>query len=498
MKARKITSVLCTLALVFTMAVSASAQEVASSSSITSAKTPTGAASVTQKWANKYTSSSAYGDMNACGTPLAVGNYIYVTDSNNGKLLKLNAATGATEKSVACSNIPPYFSQITYGDGKIYVPQQTATSVQISAFDADTLALVWQSSEVTSKSGNLQIAAPIIYYNQHIYFGTYVQDASYSYISGKFACLSTTTGTSVWQYDNASAGYYFAGGTIAGNAIVFGDATGNLVSHDLLNNTVYDTAALGSAVYSTPCYSNGKVYVSVKNGNLISVPLKSNSTFDDTAKITTKLGNNLTSSPVVYNGRVYVAGGGYGATTPFSVLNADTLAIVYQINDIHSQSTPLISTAYATADNHQQVYIYVTNYMDGATNPVTYESTFNAGSSCTYLIKDSAGQTAASYEKLANVSVPQSCTQSIVASDAGWLYYYNDSGNLFALAPTAVTPKPVSSTVSTPAKSTIAAGNTSSSTPNTPTGSSSTAVIFFSAAVVSAAVYCAAKQKRHK
>jgi hypothetical protein len=368
--------------------------------------------------------------MSSCGTPLAVGSYIYVTDSNSGKLLKLDAATGATVKSAACSDIPHFFSMIAYGDGKIYVPQQTSFGVQISAFDAATLAFVWHSSALA----NLKIAAPITYYNQHIYFGTYDNN---SYTSGTIACLNTTNGNSVWQYSNPNAGYYCSGGTIAGNAILFADTNGNLTSRNL-DGTLYDTAALGGPVHSTPCFSNGKVYVSLTDGNLVSVPLKSNSTFEIGSKITTKLGNQLTSSPVVYNSRVYIAGGGYGSTTPFSVLNADTLAIIYQINGVLSQSTPLISTAYATAENHQQVYIYVTNYFDG---PADWSS-FNPGSSCTYLIKDSENQTTPSYETLANVSVPQSSSQSVLASDAGWLYYYNDSGNLFAFAPTApIAPK---------------------------------------------------------
>ncbi len=491
MKAKKITSVLCALALAVSVAVTTSAQQ-ADNGSITSAKTPASSTSVTQKWANKYASSSPWGDTNSCGTPLAVGNYLYVTDSSSNKLLKLDAKTGAAVKSAAYANIPPYFSMLAYGDGKIYVPQQTATSVQISAFDADTLNLVWQSAAITSAAGNLQIGAPITYYNRHIYLGTYVQDSSWNYIAGKFACLNTADGTSVWQYDNANAGYYSAGSTIAGNAIVFGDTAGNLSSLDLLSGAVKDTVALGSSIYSTPCFSNGKAYVSLKDGNLVSVPLKSDSTFYSTAKMTVKLGNSITSSPVVYNGRVYVAGGGYGSTSPFSVLDANTLHIIYQINGIHSQSTPLISTAYATADNHQQVYLYVTNYFSGAED----WSSFNADSSCTYLIKDSIGQTTASYEKLANVSVPQSCTQSVTASDAGWLYYYNDSGNLFAFAPVTET-KPASSTpvipVNTPASA--PATSTSSAAHNAPTGGSSSAVLLFGAAALSVAVFCATKKK---
>lgn len=484
MKTKKITSVLCALAIVCSMALSVSAQETAGDR-ITSAKTPTASNAVTQKWTNHYVAKSAYGDMAACGTPIPVGNYLYVTD-NRGKLLKLSAQTGAEVKSASCSNIPPYFSQPTYGDGKIFVPQQTAKGVQISAYDADTLGLVWQSSEITSANGSLQIAAPITYYNHHIYFGTYVQDASWKYISGVFACLNAADGSSAWQYNNDKAGYYWSGSAAVGSAIVFADTAGNLVSHSLTGSTVYGTISLGDAVYSTPYYYNGKLYISVNNGNIVSLPLNSDNTFDTAKKNSVKIGNNITSSPVVYNGRVYVAGGGYGATTPFTVLNADTLGIVYQIKGILSQSTPLVSAAYATEENHHQVYIYVTNYSSGTTDPATYETKYNADSSCTYLIKDSAGQEAASFEKLINVSVPQSCTQSVAASDAGWLYYYNDSGSLFALAPVAV-----------PAKPSNNAGNTSSTTTpvkNVPTGDSGASLVFFGAAAVSAVIFLAARK----
>lgn len=493
MKSKKIVSALCTVVFVCSMVLTVSAQGSVASPNITTAKTPVSSAAVEQKWANKYVSTSAWGESASCGTPVTVGNYVYVTDSNAGKLFKLDAQTGATVKSVDCQNIPPYFSQITYGDGKIYVPQQNNTNktVQITAFNADTLAKVWQSAEISNpkvgSSDALQVSAPIFYYNQHIYFGTFVQDSSYSYVSGAYLCLNTSDGNTAWQHKNTSSGYYYAGGTVANSAILVGDCAGNLVSLDLATGAGKDSINLGGAIKSTPYFEDGKAYVSVTTGDIISVPVNADGVFNKTAKKAIKVGDNVTSSPVVYNGRLYVAGGGYGSTAPFSVINASTMQIIYQISGIRSQSTPLVSTAYAAQDNNNQVYIYVANYFSGSFDNTTYQSTYNPDSSCLYVIKDSAGQTAPSYEELIAPSVLQYCSQSVVTSDAGWLYYYNDSGNLFAFAPKSVPAdgsssggqSAVSSVPSSEAGAQSADGSSTVSQLQTPaTGENSTSVVF--------------------
>ncbi len=399
---------------------------------VTAAKTPVNAAAAKLVWSEKHTVKSEFNgttfENNACGTPITVGKYLYFTVSD-GRLLKLDAATGKTAASAECKNIPLYFSQIAYGDGKIYVPQQTSSGVQISAFDADSLALVWQSEAVVYGETAQQIASPITYYNGRIYFGTYAQDAkTYAYVSGVYACIDAASGKTVWQQQNSTAGYYWDGGAVLGSAIAVADTAGNLTSYRLTDGVKISSISAGGPVLSTLCSAQGRLYASVKSGYIYSVKADANGTlYGSTAVKSAVLGNSISSSPVVYNGRLYVAGGGYGATTPFSVLDAATLKTVYQIKDIQSQSSPLVATAYASDKNKQQVSIYLTKY-----GTCDQDGVYTKGSSCVYVVKDCAGQTKASYETLFTPAA-QSCTQSLTVSRDGMLYYFNDSGTLYAI-----------------------------------------------------------------
>lgn len=439
MKTKKLTAWLCTLTFVCSTAAGAFAVENAdwpqfmgspASPGITSAKTPVSAAEAKQEWTARYTVTSEFNgskyENNACGTPITVGKFVYFTVST-GKLLKVDAKTGKTAASAEVAGVPPYFSEIAYGDGKIFVPQQTKTGVKISAFNSDTLSLSWQSPEIAHGDVPQQISSPITYYNNHIYFGTYTQDsATYAYTSGVFACVDTKTGQITWQQANDKAGYYWNGSAVLGSAIAVSDTNGNIVSYGLTDGNVMSTVSAGGPVSSTLCYAQGRLYAAVNSGYIYAVKADASGKIDaGTAVKSQMLGNSITSSPVVYNDRLYVAGSGYGSTTPFTVLDASTLKTIYQIK-IHSQSTPLVSTAYSKDDG--KVLIYVTDY--GTANQ---DGTFEKGSSSVYVIEDKPGQTKGSYQTLFTPSVSQSSSQSLTPSQDGMLFYFNDSGTMYAI-----------------------------------------------------------------
>ena len=442
MKTKKITALLCAFALAFGAATGAFAATASDwpqflgspvSAGITAAQTPETATAAEQKWAVRYTATSEFNgqkfENNACGTPITVGDSVYFTVSD-GRLLKLDAKTGKVTAAAKAAGIPPYFSEIAFGDGKIYVPQQTKTGVKISAFDAGSLAPVWQSDEIAHGTAAQQIASPITYYNNHIYFGTYTQDpATYAYTSGVYACVDTKTGQAVWQQPNDGAGYYWDGGAVLGSAaIAVADTAGNIVSYGLTDGRKIGSVSTGGPVSSTLCYAQGQLYASVKSGFIYSAKADTaGMIYGSSAVKSAALGSGITSSPVVYNGRLYVAGGGYGATAPFSVLDAAKLKTVYQIAGIHSQSSPLVTTAYSSG-NDGKVYLYLTNY--GVANQ---DGTFEKGSSCVYVIEDQSGQTKGSYETLFTPSIAQSCSQSLTPSHDGMLLYFNDSGTLYAI-----------------------------------------------------------------
>lgn len=117
---------------------------------------------------------------------------------------------------------------------------------------------------------------------------------------------------------------------------------------------------------------------------------------------------------------MYVGGGGVQSTAGFSVLDADTLELIYGV-DVKTQSSPVLTTAYATEENGWQVYLYVTQY---------------ERPSSLVLIADKQGQTTPDMTVLAEPSTVQYCTQSATIDRDGGIYYVNDSGNLFAFGHT--------------------------------------------------------------
>lgn len=465
MKTKRITALLCALAVAVSVSVGASAAtstnwpQFLGSAGITAAQTPASPAETQLEWSASSVYNGSWGPTNGFGSPIYVNDAVYVTDKAAGKLIKRNAKTGAVLAQVSVSNLPAFFCYIAYGDGKIFVPQETAGGVKIAAFSADTLSSVWQSPEITITGGTLQTASPVLYENGHIYFGAYLMDMNtYQYTSGAYVSIDTGTGAVTWQKNNASAGYYWNGGTVLGSAVAVSDTAGTIHTFDLLTGAEKDSISVGGSVNTTPAYSGGTLYVAVKNGTIFAVKASTDGILDDSTVLhSTKLGSKITSSPVVYNGRLYVAGGGDSAS-PFSVLNASDLNVIYQISGIHSQSTPLLSTAYATADNHQQVLLYVADY---GTSDENYEP--QAGSSRVYVIKDSAVQTSASYETLFTPTNAQFCSQSLIPSKDGMLYYYNDSGTLFALGKKAAQQNEGTSSISSSSAGSVSSNSSSQS-----------------------------------
>ena len=110
---------------------------------------------------------------------------------------------------------------------------------------------------------------------------------------------------------------------------------------------------------SSLCYdeTTGRILVATKGGNIHSVKVGKDGTIDETSVQTTFLASDITSSPAVYRGRVYVGGGGISSTAGITVLDAETLKIIYQYNGILTQSSPVLTTAYATAENNYTVYV---------------------------------------------------------------------------------------------------------------------------------------------
>ena len=445
---RKITSILITISIVFVMAVpmfaSGESQTALNQLSsywpafrgseafkgLTDAKTPTTAAEIELKW-NVTTGA---GMTSANGFPIEVGEFVYYSVKDT--LVKLNKETGAVVKtSAAAVATTQFFSTIAYGDGKIFVPLRNGL---IQAFDADTLASVWVSQ--ACPIANMQCNSPVTYHDGYIYMGVTAGAVSGVMTSGMLYCLSTSDDDPdktnevknyTWSYNNNS-GYYWSEGVVVGNNIVFGGDTGVLVSHHLTENVVTDTLTLekkngsnAESVRSSAHYDRdtGRVYVSTKAGTIHSVKINADGTFNTSSYMARNIGNDITSSPATYKGRLYVGGGGVSSGAGFSVLNSETLELIYQIpgTSIASQSSPVISTAYATAENNWKVYIYLLQYTGTANNKDRI-----------FCVSDAQGQTTSSFTELVQSPNQQYNSSSLAVGKDGTLYYRNDSYRLFA------------------------------------------------------------------
>lgn len=394
-------------------------------SSVVDSKTPRTADETNLLWSASLNT----GWMNPM--PITMGDYIYLTartSDNKWVIQKRSISDGTiirqTELAAACG----YFSFLSYGEGKIFVP---IVQGAIQAFDVNTLESLWVTKSVDyTTQFDAQTISPSIYYNGYVYIGLTngnAKDGMYYCVSAKDYDPSKTNEIKdyTWTYTPPAKfvdqeGYYWSGGVVVGDKIIFGGEAGEIVSHDLTANTVYDTYECGEAIRSAIQYDNKtkSIFFTTKSGNIHKLKVNADGTFDDTSHKSTYLSPDITSSPVTYNGRVYVGNGGMGAMSShkFSVLDASTLNIIYQI-DMHTQSSPVISTAYATAENNHKIYIYAARY----STPDEI-----------YCITDFEGNTTPTYTTIAVPTVKNYNTATLTIDNNGTIYYKNDSGWLYA------------------------------------------------------------------
>lgn len=406
------------------------------SQGIVDSKTPISKDSTTEKWGIKF----GTGWSDVPGTPVIVGDYLYCLVAGQSKLYRVDANTGEILKSVSCPGRSQFFSTIAYFDGVIYVPRSASdnTGAVIIAYDEETMEQLWISEPIGGADSRIQPLSAVTGYDGHIYVG--VSDGGASI--GAYVCFDTTdenpektdeVKAPKWTYkpENMKSGYYWSAGAIVGDTIIFGGEATELVIHSLTEDKVYDTLVLepdaASGIRSSVHYDakTNRVFVALKSGNIYSVKLSGDNTFDASSIIKTNIGNDITSSPVVFGDRLYIGGGGISSGNGFTVMDSETLEIIYQIDEVVTQASPIVTTAYATKENGYEVKMYVTGF--GGIGSGGYDPT----SSCVYMITDRQGQTEPDYEIIATPSQLQYCTQSAAIGADGSIYFYNDGGTMY-------------------------------------------------------------------
>lgn len=373
---------------------------------IVDTKLPTGDEAVVEKWKT---------DGLGVGSPIIVGDDLYIA---GGKMLRrVDRSTGEVLAEQEMAINTGYFSYAAYGDGKIFVPLNSGI---LQAFDAETLKPLWRT-----KGDGQQPLCPVIYDNGNVYVGTSNGNGT----KGSFFCVSsadtdTENSDEIQEYTwvDSDSACYWTGATIVGQAVVYGNEQGLVQSRNKLTGEQIDSYQAGSNIRGSIAYdvARGTLYFTAKDAQKVyAMTVNGDGSFNKGSVLSGDVNGLVTSTPVVYNGRVYVMAGNISSRGGLNVYDAKTMGLIYDVDiDGPSQSSPLLTTAYATEENNQAVYLYVA---------------LNNSVGTVKVIKDFTGNTEPDVRDLYVPSNPQYCTASLVSDQEGTLYYKNDSGYLWAL-----------------------------------------------------------------
>ncbi|MFN6433060.1 dockerin type I domain-containing protein [Eubacterium callanderi] len=414
-----------------------------SNMAIVDTRLPIGEEQLTEKWNLNFYENYV---QKAPSEPVIVGDKLFVVAGK--KLNQIDSATGKIIKSAPLigNQQMGFFSRLTYGDGKIFVP---VTAGLIQAFDAETMEPLWCTELVNAT----QTLCQVTYDNGYLYTG-YWRNTGVKTV-GKFFCVDTNAQThpasgegnepvklfgdipvmpTKWESED-NTGFYWSGAAIAGDAVIYGGDSGILYSANRETGEIIDHYQTDGMIRSCIAQdSNGDLYFTAGEGDFQN---GSNEGYvykvgcDESGRFTTKIKAELdypsTCNPMVYNGRVYVPMGKQFTSediSNLSVFNSDDLSLIYNIEVPGcSKASPLLTTAYATEENNQTVYLYIT---------------INNEKGQIARIEDNAVNTT---PKIKIIYTPEkvegagnnNTTASLVSDQQGTIYYHNDNGRMMAL-----------------------------------------------------------------
>lgn len=412
---------------------------------VSDAKTPRNGEEIELKW--KYTESRGEGDwVTTPGTPIIVGDYTYCYV--NEKLIKFESKTGKVVKTAPAPGDAAFFINLAYGDGKIFAPRHVTRKngqpgkTYLIAYDANTLEQLFVTASIADGA---QIQAQVFYNDGYVYTGP--RDRNGKYVAFKTTDVDTSKSDEVvepaWTIEtNTMLGFGTnAGPAFVNGAVIFADQgkirrEGSVVrSVDAKTGEIIDSMVLPNkeVVSSTIVYypKNNRIYISASGyGDLGAVvrsyEMNSDGSFKkDSMKayISDVNGGGTQSSPVIYNDRLYIGGGGHtmGSNEPFHVIDANTMQEIYRIDEIITKGTPILTTAYATKENNQEVYLYL----------IPYAPDKESDSSVMYIVRDRIGQTKPKYEKVCKIGEREYASQSVAIAPNGDMIFYNDARILY-------------------------------------------------------------------
>lgn len=388
---------------------------------IVSSRTPIDTKKGGTIWTRSFLSG---GDATTCNSsPVITESAIYIVSRNI--LYEMDFGGNVKRKLTLSASMNSVCNMLRHDDF-LYIPLSAG---KMECVRLSTLKRIW-----VSESFGGQSLSTVYYHKGYLYAGTTSMTGTTTGITntnGIFYCLNASDGSTQWTYrdEEHPGGYYWGGGITYGNALYFAGDNGILVSHSLLTDEVYDTRKIteNGNIRAGLTYDSvtDSLYTASNDGQVHKITTDKEGKIQNilSAKIIPNAKTaNCTSTPTVWNGRLYI-GSSADSIGYLSVLDAATLSPHYSVpcgEFREVKSSPLVSTAYANAENNRTVYVYFScNAMPGGI----------------FYIKDSETTTSAKAETLYTpAKAPQFCLSSIAADEDGTLFYSNDSGTFFAVS----------------------------------------------------------------
>lgn len=391
----------------------------AQAANTTTANTPTG--DTIESWTFDY---KEYLDSEypSASEPVVSGNYVYIAADN--KIIMLNKEDGKVVKEADLATNIGYTTRAVVTNGLFVVPLNDG---RIQANKLETLDAAWTTETIESGAQN---CSTLTVDGTNIYFGTVSVDfTAGTYTDGYLTCINATNGALVWQNLDEDEGYYWDGGTVAGNYFVISGCAGTVKVFNKSTGEVQSTLSLGAKVNSDVVFKEDGTtgYVVTRDGKLHVLSLNAT-----TGALTSTQSNDLgltgsACTPTISDGKLYVGG---------EVNNSEGSALA--IVDLTNYETQLIKTADGNAllgggikgaplvsTNSNGTYVYFT-----VNNAVTTDyTTYTAGGGVfSYKVGDEEAKSI--YDATGH---HQYCDSPVINDTDGNLYYINDSCTLFKL-----------------------------------------------------------------
>ena len=370
------------------------------------------------------------GASSSASTPLVVDGKLYVVSSSSyfdpttqvytssfARLQLIDPATGAVAKQITLGSTMDSTCRPIYADGIIVIP---LTGGYLQAVSATTLETLWVSDAFANQN-----VSTLMVSDGYVYLATVDSfDKSWSASAGTLRRVNLLTGAVAGSFTNSDAGYYWAGGVMAGDYYVVVDDMGgvSVFSADL-SSKVSSLVASSAGFRSTLVADGDNIYAVSKDGVLHRFAVDAAGNLSETGKV--QFAGYSTSTPTISGGYAFVGGSddykGVLACIRLSDLSVTKVTKADgELLPFESKSTPLVST------RNGKTYVYFT--LNGAQGD--WPNYTSGGGVYAYCLGDEQAKLIFA----PGVGFAQCCMASIVSDGAGNLYYTNDSGYLFKIA----------------------------------------------------------------